>query len=759
MDEVDFGAFNIVTHVGADTEDFVRGFAGLTSILTNFRTVVALASTALTSLAAVAMVHAIEKAAEFQTQMVKITTLTNEHVSDLKDLSSGVLEISTRLGIGAMELSQGLYTITSAGITGAKALDLLEQSAKASLIGMGDVNEIARVAAAAMQAWQKESLSSTDAIEIMLEGVRQGSIEADEYGNSLARVIGIAAQMGVSFEEVNAFVATFSRLGAGADVATTALRAALVAILSPGAQARETFDEIGISIDDMRQKIKEDGLTMAFIEMMEASQGNLDVLGKLLPNVRALSGVLGTAGVAAETYKDVTEAINTRQRDMNDTFEEYSKTFKAQMKELKAEMEAFVISLGNMVLPFGTWALDAANNWIDKIKEIGRETRILANMLQGDIDWAAGWKAVVGGAGGERAILRDPDAATRNEAIGQIEDKDYDTLAKWKSLLEERIFKDEYNYVNANTIKNIRTASIFLEEVKKKMEEIEKTSNKPLEGVTGIFGHTKEEREEIEKIIDKLHEKVEVLKGNERQLLINDLATQNATKSEREHALALFDQVEALEAAEKAKKELTAEMERRRKEIERENKEMREESDRIRHQASDREFAQQMENIRSAQAIELAMMEQDLERLADIAKSASDAIVSNLMSVVQGTKGVGPAFRDMVTSILTEVARLKLEQAIIGPLLNALMPVPSTPGALTLPSDYMDKISAIIPSGNSLMAPSSSQIIVQPSITYAPSMIDAQSGAQFIEQHGAKIADITVQTIQRSVALGRSMGG
>lgn len=757
MDEFDYGNFSIVTKVGADTTEAVSAFTSLTTILTTFGGVVGLVSGAVGSFAAGALVHAISKAGEFQTQMVKITTLTNETVGDMNDLSDAVLEMAARLGVGVDELANGLYTITSAGIVGADALNLLEQSAKASLIGMGDVNEIARVAAAAMQAWKSENLSATDAIEIMLEGVRQGSIEADEYGNSLARVIGIASQMGVSFEEVNSFVATFSRLGAGADVATTALRAALTAILSPGEKARKVFDEIGISIDEMRDKIRTEGLTLAFIDMMEASQGNLDVIGQLMPNVRALSGVLGTAGVAAKTYTEITEKMNTRSRDMSETFEIYNETFVAQLRQLKAELDVFFVTIGNFGLPIATTALEWFNAAIDGTKSFVRELRILKNMIEGDIDWQAGIDALRGGEGLQRALLSNPDVTMRVKARGELENLDYSALQAYKKTLEEiadrKLALATVLGADPKNNESLRETLMLLEETNLAIKNIE--DNRPkVDGIVGLVGPTNEQREAVQKIIDKLHEQYETLKGNERALLEESLAAENATNADKNAALALFDKIVALKEAQDAEEKLTKLMEQRFKAAERMTAQMREEGRRIEEQANNREYDERMRQIQVTTDVEIAAIEAHVERLNDFMKETSQSIVDNLFNIVDGTKGVGPAFGDMVTEILMHIARLKLEEAIIGPLLNAFSPLPSTPGPIDLPAGLTDSITK----NSQSLIPTGSSVVVQQSITYAPSLIDARSGAEFIAEHGRKIAEISIDAISNSSAIARQVG-
>jgi TP901 family phage tail tape measure protein len=89
---------------------------------------------------------------------------------------------------------------------------------------MGETADVARAVIAAMNAYGKENITAAHAMDVLHTAVVEGGAEADQFANTLGRVIAPAKLAGVSFEEVAASVATFTRLGVGADEAVTALR-------------------------------------------------------------------------------------------------------------------------------------------------------------------------------------------------------------------------------------------------------------------------------------------------------------------------------------------------------------------------------------------------------------------------------------------------------------------------------------------------------------------------------------------------------
>ena len=111
-------------------------------------------------------------------------------------------------------------------------------SAKASAAGLGETKNIADLVTSAVNVYGKETLSAAGATDILVAGVREGKAEAAEFAMSLGRVIGDANELGVSFDEVTATVASLTRTGINAAESTTQLRAILKGLTRPSKEAR-----------------------------------------------------------------------------------------------------------------------------------------------------------------------------------------------------------------------------------------------------------------------------------------------------------------------------------------------------------------------------------------------------------------------------------------------------------------------------------------------------------------------------------------
>ncbi len=285
---------------------------------------------------------------DFQKTMAQVGNLTDIGAKNIDSMSDAMLDMVPSVATGPGALADAMLIVASTGIKGAEALDILETSAKASAVGLGETKEIARTVTAAITAYGKENLDASTAAEVLFKTVREGAANVEEVAGSFGRVIGIAHQMGVSFQEVGGFVATFTRLGVNADEAVTALRGTLNAVLHPAKQSRDALIAVGTSVEELRKNIKEKGLTQALIDLVRLTGDNTDAIGTIIPNVRALSGVLGITGEQAAEAGRIVKVLNEETRDLGDAFAVTAETVDFKWNKAWAQAEKLAISVFNV---------------------------------------------------------------------------------------------------------------------------------------------------------------------------------------------------------------------------------------------------------------------------------------------------------------------------------------------------------------------------------------------------------------------------
>lgn len=312
----------------------------------------------------------VKLATEFQTSMMKIANLTDIGTQGVGKMRDAVLQMGPELAQGPIQLSDALYSIGSVGLTGAKALETLEVSAKGTAIGLGETKDVAKAVSAAVINYAHDNMTATRAADVLTVAVKAGGAEADEFARSLGRVIATGRQVGVSFEETTASIATFTRLGVRADEAATALRGTFAFLMKPAAGVVAQLEKLGLSMDDIRKSVKERGLAQTLIDLVKITGDNEEVIGKIIPNVRALAGVLANAGSQAEEYKNIVAQVSNANGALDESFKRVSETAGFKFEQALARLQVLGIRLGDTLLPVLVDLAESLTPFIDMLTKM-----------------------------------------------------------------------------------------------------------------------------------------------------------------------------------------------------------------------------------------------------------------------------------------------------------------------------------------------------------------------------------------------------
>lgn len=351
----------------------------------------------LTFLATGAFAAVISQSVEFESVMVRMSTLGNVATKDLGGLASSVQNLSKVVGLGPTELAEALFFIVSSGFEASEAMQILEVSAKGAAIGLGEAQVVADAVTSAMKTWSAEGLTAARATDILVTAVREGKGEVDRLAGTIGRVLGPAQLLGLSFEEVAAAISTFTRVGVPVEVAVTGLRAAITAIIKPTAQAEEALEKYGLSMADIRDIIETQGFHRALMIMAAALEGDDTAMGKVIGSARGLAMVLINTGPLARDYASILEAMGANAGVAADAFDLFAQTTEFKINLAKAALESLFITVSNTLKPIVNILLD----------QIPRITNALEDMVKArpTMFLVAGGLALIAAAAGPLLII------------------------------------------------------------------------------------------------------------------------------------------------------------------------------------------------------------------------------------------------------------------------------------------------------------------------------------------------------------------
>ncbi len=293
---------------------------------------------------------AFKMAKDFEKAMQTIVGLVGIAQEQVTEWGKEILQMAPALGRAPKELADALFFVTSAGMRDAAAMDVLKISAKAAVAGLGETKVVADLVTSAVNAYGEANLSAASAVDILVAAVREGKAEAPELTASMGMVLPIAAEMEVHFSEVAAAIAAMTRTGTDASMASTALRGILAALLKPSKQAEDALKGMGTSSAEFRREIREKGLLSALMTLRKlTSEYGEEMMAQVVPNVRALAGVLDLMGANLEDNIKVFDGVRNSLGDADRAYKVAAETAETTWQQAMQSSKVALIAIGDVI--------------------------------------------------------------------------------------------------------------------------------------------------------------------------------------------------------------------------------------------------------------------------------------------------------------------------------------------------------------------------------------------------------------------------
>jgi TP901 family phage tail tape measure protein len=291
-------------------------------------------------------------AMDFQNSFTRMVGLAEVPASEVDRLQEAVKGLSGETGRAPAELAAGLYQAASSGMDAAAALEATTLAARASALGMGQAKDSTGLIAAATNAYGKENITAAQTMDILTMAIREGKAEPDEMAHALGRVIPIAAQMDIGFDEVAGSVAYLSNIMGDTDQTVTGFRDALVKLNNPTVQGRATLKAMGTSFEELQASLDEGGLLGA-LELLRTHgfDENSEALQRLFADVQgfnAASALLAdNSGTLATTLGKTADAAGA----FDEAWQTWVGTDAAKVSQAFGKIKVAMVEVGEVLLP------------------------------------------------------------------------------------------------------------------------------------------------------------------------------------------------------------------------------------------------------------------------------------------------------------------------------------------------------------------------------------------------------------------------
>lgn len=362
-------------------------FNKLTTNLHNASTALDNASKALAPVSAAAgaaLGASVKLASDFETSMAKVSTIADDSVMSIGNMSSAVIDMSNETGIAATDIAESVYSAISAGQDTADAVQFVGNATKLAKSGFADVGVSLDVLTTILNAYGMEAEKVTDVSDKLITTQNLGKTTVAELASSMGKVIPTANMYGVNLDNIASAYVTTTKNGIATAESTTYINSML--------------NELGKSGSDVSQILIE-STGKSFKELMDSGYSLTDVLTIVSTEAsnsgKSIGDMFGSqeAGKAAATLIQHTEDFDDALKQMNASvgatdkaFEKVSNTSAANFNKNLNLVKNAGIQTGQAFLNTFAPAIESAGNkvqaickWFDNLSDGGKE--VVAKLL------------------------------------------------------------------------------------------------------------------------------------------------------------------------------------------------------------------------------------------------------------------------------------------------------------------------------------------------------------------------------------------
>jgi len=283
-----------------------------------------------------------QESRDFDTAMREANTMAGKGADDFAKLKDQVADVANTVPMARDALAKGLYQVISNGVPEDNWISYLQASAKSSIGGLADLQEVVKVTSTIIKNYGLEwedAMSIQDKIQLT---AKNGVTSFEQLAQALPRVTSNASVLGVTIDELMATFSTLTGVSGNTAEVSTQLAAIFTALVKPSSEAAEMAAAMGIQFD--AAAIKSAGSMQNFIKSLDAavkqyaaSSGMLEqeIYGKLFGSAESLRALIPLTNQLADKFDENVAAMQNSAGTIDEAFQQMEQTSGASLQALK----------------------------------------------------------------------------------------------------------------------------------------------------------------------------------------------------------------------------------------------------------------------------------------------------------------------------------------------------------------------------------------------------------------------------------------
>lgn len=321
-------------------------------------------------------------------------TMMQATEEEMEVMQKTAKDLASHTGKSAIDIMSSYYGIGSASYRGAEANKILKVATEGATGGFIGQKKSVDALVKVMDIYGKGGDEARATMDIMFGTVDKGLLTFDDLAGSFANASKFAVPLGLSVKEMGAAHGFLSTKMATASEAATALMGLTRAFIKPSEAMIDLTGEWarkqGLAKDTTSaQMIQTLGLKKTLDLLSEVTGGNVQMMGKLIPEAEGLTSALYlTAEAGAKELTENLKYLNDAAGLTKDKFNEASKSAKVKFNKALEKMKASLITIGDVLLKIAiplleklADAISRAGKWFSKLSPFAKKFILIMVVL------------------------------------------------------------------------------------------------------------------------------------------------------------------------------------------------------------------------------------------------------------------------------------------------------------------------------------------------------------------------------------------
>ncbi len=188
----------------------------------------------------------IQESLALEKALAEVATLVDTARVPIQQITADVRTMAASFGVQGVEATQALYQAISAGVEPTKAVTFLKDAALLATAGLSSLKETTDLLTNALNAYGLSADKAGALSDVFFATVKDGKTTVPQLAAAVGQVAPLAANAGVSINELSAAAAALTSTGLTTSQAMTGVRGVISGVIKPTAEAKAAAAALGI---------------------------------------------------------------------------------------------------------------------------------------------------------------------------------------------------------------------------------------------------------------------------------------------------------------------------------------------------------------------------------------------------------------------------------------------------------------------------------------------------------------------------------